>query len=69
MGRRKQNARMIASNIIILEIRKSKKIPDICKELMIENVHNHMHSLGSALGCIELAARRADMHGIKENKK
>ena len=61
----KQNARAEARNIMIREVIHSKKIPAVCKNLMIENIQNHMHALGSALGCIELAARRAEAYGIK----
>lgn len=61
----KQNARARARNIMIREVIHSKKIPVVCKNLMIENIQNHMHALGSALGCIELAARRAKAHGIE----
>lgn len=60
----KQNARFAAQNLMIDEIYHSKKIPEACKDLMIENVQTHMQSLGNALGCIELAARRAVAHGI-----
>jgi len=60
----KQNARFAAQSMMIAEISHSKKIPEVCKNLMIENVQSHMHSLGNALGCIELAARRASIHGV-----
>ena len=60
----KQNARAAARNLMIREVLHSKKIPVICKNLMIENIQLHMTALGSALGCIELAARRAHAHGV-----
>lgn len=59
----KQNARFAAQSMMIAEIKHSKKIPEVCKNLMIENVQSHIHALGNALGCIELAARRAVIHG------
>jgi hypothetical protein len=65
MPRIKQNARFAAQSMMIAEIEHSEKIPVVCKNLMIENVQSHMHALGNALGCIELAARRAAEHGIK----
>ena len=61
----KQNAWMKARNIMVREIIHSKKIPAVCKNLMIENVQFHMQALESALGCIELAARRAHIHGVE----
>ncbi len=70
MGKKpKQNARMMASNLMIREVLHSKKIPEICKNLMIENITSHMHALGNALGCIELAARRAAAHGVETEFK
>lgn len=61
----KQNARTEARRIMIREVIHSKKIPAVCKNLMIENIQSHMNALGSALGCIELAARRAVTHGVE----
>lgn len=65
MGKPKQNARTTARALMIAEILKSEKIPEVCKNLMVENIQSHMHALGNALGCIELAARRAHAHGIQ----
>lgn len=64
----KRNARTKAQSLMIAEIKQSQKIPDVCKSLMIENVESHMQALGNALGCIELAARRAHTHGVDSHK-
>lgn len=59
------NARTEAKKIMIHEVVHSEKIPAVCKNLMIDNIQSHMSALGNALGCIELAARRAKAHGIE----
>ena len=57
-----------AQSGIIAAIKRSKVYPEVCKNLMIENVLSHMSALSNAVGCIELAAQRAAAHGIsKEN--
>ena len=68
MGKSKRNACTEARSLMMGEIIHSKKIPIVCKNLMIENVQSHMSALGNALGCIELAARRGHIHGVETDQ-
>ncbi len=64
MAKAKHNTPTLLKMAYIKSIRENKVYPKCCKDLMIENVQSHFHALGNALGCIELAARRAACHGL-----
>lgn len=53
-----------ATAMICKEVKESKQIPFVCKNIMQAVIQHHMGVLANSIGTIELAARRADAYGV-----
>lgn len=60
----KPSAYIEAQNLLTAYIADAERYPFVCKNLAINHIKKSMEVLKNSIGGMELAARRADVHGV-----